>query len=62
MLYIVTSYHRIQSQGKRRTQTQENDKNPHFGLDLDLLDPNSSHHFFIKQSFRHCSKLPFYGI
>ena len=27
---------------------QENDNKPHFGPDLGLLDPNSSHHFFFK--------------
>ena len=34
MLDIVTSYHRIQFQGKRMIQTQENGQKPLFGPDL----------------------------
>ena len=42
MLETVPSYHHMQFQGKRMTQTQENDKKPHFGHDLGPLGPNSS--------------------
>ena len=33
-------------QRNRMIQTQENDKKPHFGLDLGPLHPNSGHFFF----------------
>ena len=33
----------MQFQGKLMIQTQENDKEPHFGPNLGSLDPNSSH-------------------
>ena len=36
----------MQFQRNRMIQTQENDKKPHFGLDLGPLDPNSGRHFF----------------
>ena len=45
MLDIVANYHYIQFQGKSMTQTQENGEKPHFGPDLDTLDPNSGRQF-----------------
>ena len=41
MLAIVSSYHRIQFQGRQTVYTQEDGKKPHFGSYLDLLGPNS---------------------
>ena len=46
VVYIVATYDLLQFQGKRITQTQENDKKPRFGPDLDPLDPNSGRCFF----------------
>ena len=48
MLDIVAGYHRIQFQGKRMIQTQENGKKtPHFGPNLCPLGPNlDCQHFF----------------
>ena len=40
MLYIVTSHHRMQLQGKRIIQTQENVEKPHFGPASGTLVPN----------------------
>ena len=63
MLDIVTSYHCIQFQGKRIIQTQTNGKQPHFGLPLGPLDPDSGHQiFFIKLVVKHSSKLSFEAI
>ena len=42
MLDIATSYHRVQFQGKRMIQTQENGEKSHFGPDLGPLGPNSA--------------------
>ena len=46
MLDIVAGYHRMQFQGKRVIQTQENGEKPHFGLDLGSLDPNLGRQIF----------------
>ena len=63
MLDIVTSYHRIQFQGKRMIQTQDNGQKPLFGPDLGQLDPNSGHqNFYTELVVRHCSKLSSYAI
>ena len=44
-------------------QTQENGEKKHFGPDLGLLDPNSSHQIFcINLVVRHCSQLSSYAI
>ena len=48
MLAIVTSYHRIQFQGKLMIQTQENDEKPHLGTDLGLLSQIWPPNFFYK--------------
>ena len=50
MLDIVADYHRTLFQGKLKTQIQANDDKPHFGLDLDPLDPNSNGQFFFQKS------------
>ena len=50
MLDIVADYHRTLFQGKLKTQIQANDDKPHFGLDLDPLDPNSNAKFFFQKS------------
>ena len=47
MLDIVASYHRIQFQGKRMIQTQENDKKPYFGPDFGLLNPKTGRQIFL---------------
>ena len=39
----------MQFQGKRMIQTQGNGEKPHFGPDLDALDPNSLHQFVFFQ-------------
>ena len=46
MLDIVTSYYRMQFQGKPMIQTQENGKKPHFGPDLVPFNPSSGRQFF----------------
>ena len=46
MLDIVASYHCMQFQGKRMTQTQDNVKKPHFRSELGLLGLSSGCHFF----------------
>ena len=46
MLYIVASYHRMQFPEKLMIETQENDKKPQFGPDLDPLSPNSDRQLF----------------
>ena len=43
MLDIVASYDRMQFQGKRMIQTQENGKKTHFGHDVGPLGSNSGH-------------------
>ena len=49
ILDIIASYNSMQFQGKLMIQTQENDKEPHFGPNLGSLDPNSSHQFFFSK-------------
>ena len=47
MYLMYSSYHRIQFQGKRIIQTQENDEKPHFGSHLGPLDPNLGRQIFL---------------
>ena len=48
MLDILGSYHRIQFQGKRMIQTQENSKKTHFGPDLAHWAQIQATNFFYK--------------
>ena len=50
MLDIVASYHRIQFQGKRMIETQENGKKKKFGPDLGPLSPNLGCQIFFQKS------------
>ena len=61
MLYIVASYHRMQFPEKLMIETQENDKKPQFGPDLDPLSPNSDRQLFFFFKNLLCSIIKYHG-
>ena len=63
MISIIQSYHRVQFQGKRITQTQGNGEKPHFVPYLGLLGPNlGANFFYVNLVVSNFSKLSFYAI
>ena len=60
MVDIVASYKRIQFQGKRMIQTQENGKKSHFVPDLGPLGPNSDRQNFFIELVRQLDIVPSY--
>ena len=60
MVDIVASYKRIQFQGKRMIQTQENGKKSHFVPDLGPLGPNSDRQNFFIELVRQLDFVPSY--